>query len=78
MSYIRFSALKQDTEVTGPISVHIWVSCDCRDFDLGAVAGRGARRTAMNLMSPGLDVQRASYRDLNAADSGYHPEKSTN
>ena len=51
--------------MTGPISVHIWVSCDCRDFDLWArlldVAPDG---TAMNLMSPGLDVQRASYRDL--------------
>jgi predicted acyl esterase len=52
------AALKQDTEVTGPISVHIWVSCDCRDFDLWArlldVAGHepdesGARCAARQL-----------------------------
>jgi uncharacterized protein len=59
------AVLQQDTEVTGPITVRIFVSCDCRDFDLWArlldVAPDG---TALNLMSPGLDVQRASYRDL--------------
>lgn len=59
------AALQQDTEVTGPIREHIFVSCDCRDFDLWArlldVAPDGV---AINLMSPGLDVQRASYRDL--------------
>ena len=59
------AAMPQDTEVTGPISASFFVSCDCRDFDLWArlldVAPGGA---AMNLMSPGLDVQRASYRDL--------------
>ena len=56
--------LQKDTEVTGPITVRIFVSCDCRDFDLWArlldVAPDGA---AINLMSPGLDVQRASYRE---------------
>jgi putative CocE/NonD family hydrolase len=59
------AALQQDTEVTGPITEDIFVSCDCRDFDLWArlldVATDGV---AINLMSPGLDVQRASYRDL--------------
>jgi len=59
------AVLTQDTEVSGPISVHMWVSCDCRDFDLWArlldVAPDGK---AINLMSPGLDVQRASYRDF--------------
>jgi uncharacterized protein len=57
--------LQQDTEVSGPIEARIFVSCDCRDFDLWTrlldVAPDGA---AINLMSPGLDVQRASYRDL--------------
>lgn len=57
--------LQKDTEVTGPITVRIFVSCDCRDFDLWArlldVAPDGA---AINLMSPGLDVQRASYREM--------------
>lgn len=53
-----------DTEVTGPILARLFVSCDCRDTDIWArvydVAPDG---TAFNLMSPGLDVLRASYRD---------------
>ena len=56
--------LKRDTEVTGPIHAQIYLSCDCRDTDLWVrlldVAPDG---TAFNLMSPGLDVLRASYRD---------------
>ena len=59
------AVLQEDTEVTGSISARIFVSCDCRDFDLWArlldVSPDGA---AINLMTPGLDVQRASYRDL--------------
>jgi len=59
------AVLQQDTEVTGPIKARIFASCDCRDFDLWArlldVSPEGA---AINLMSPGLDVERASYRDL--------------
>jgi uncharacterized protein len=54
----------EDTEIAGPISAEIWVECDCRDFDLWVrlfdVAPDGS---AWNLMSPGLDVQRASARD---------------
>ncbi|MGE3888792.1 MAG: CocE/NonD family hydrolase [Vicinamibacterales bacterium] len=54
-----------DTEVTGPIVARLFVSCDCRDTDIWArlydVAPDG---TAFNLMSPGLDVLRASYRDM--------------
>ena len=57
--------LQEDTEVTGAIRARIFASCDCQDFDLWArlldVAPDGS---AINLMSPGLDVQRASYRDL--------------
>ena len=57
--------LESDTEVTGPIHAQIYFSCDCRDTDLWVrlldVAPDG---TAFNLMSPGLDVLRASYRDL--------------
>jgi hypothetical protein len=51
--------------VTGLIRAQIYLSCDCRDTDLWVrlldVAPDG---TALNLMSPGLDVLRASYRDL--------------
>lgn len=59
------TVLDADTEVTGPIQAKVYVSCDCRDLDLWVrlldVAPDG---TVFNLMSPGLDVQRASYRDL--------------
>lgn len=58
------AALQQDMEVTGPIQAEIYMGCDCRDVDLWVrlldVAPDG---TAFNLMSPGLDVLRASYRD---------------
>jgi putative CocE/NonD family hydrolase len=57
--------LLADTEVTGPIAFDVFLSCDCKDMDLWArlydVAPDGA---AWNLMSPGSEVQRASYRDM--------------
>ncbi len=57
--------LADDMEVTGSIRARVFVSCDCRDTDLWVrvldVAPEGA---AYNLMSPGLDAIRASYRDL--------------
>jgi uncharacterized protein len=57
--------LEQDTEVSGSIRAWIYLACDCRDTDLWVrlldVAPDG---TALNVMSPGLDVLRASYRNL--------------
>ena len=57
--------LEKDMEVSGPIEAIAYISCDCRDTDLYVrlldVAPDG---TAFNVMSPGLDVIRASYRDL--------------
>lgn len=57
-------SMEKDTEVTGPITAEIYASADVKDFDLWVrlldVAPDG---TAYNLMSPGLDVLRASYRD---------------
>jgi putative CocE/NonD family hydrolase len=59
------AVLQEDTEVTGSIEARIFVSCDCRDFDLWArLLDVSPDGTAINLMSPGLDVLRASYRDL--------------
>ena len=70
------AVLQQDTEVTGPIKARIFASCDCRDFDVWArvldVAPDGA---AINLMSPGLDVERASYRDLSRGRQLLSPGK---
>jgi putative CocE/NonD family hydrolase len=68
--------LESDTEVTGPIQARMFVSCDCRDFDLWVrlldVAPDG---TAFNLMSPGLDVMRASYRDVSRGRQWLEPGK---
>lgn len=59
--------LEHDLEITGPITAEVFLSCDCPDTDLWVrlldVAPDGK---AFNLMSPGLDVVRASYRDLAA------------
>src|SRR5438445_5421474 len=57
--------MERDLEVTGSIAVNIFVSCDCRDFDLWVrLLDLAPDGTAFNLMSPGLDVQRASYREM--------------
>jgi putative CocE/NonD family hydrolase len=56
--------LAADTEVTGQVDAKVFVGCTCRDLDLWVrlydVSPDG---TAFNLMSPGPDVVRASYRD---------------
>jgi putative CocE/NonD family hydrolase len=56
--------LEADLDVAGAIEAEIYVSVDAPDTDLWVkvydVAPDG---TAFNLMSPGLDVLRASYRD---------------
>jgi hypothetical protein len=62
------SPMTSDMEVTGPIHAQIYMACDCQDVDLWVrlldVAPDG---TAFNLMSPGLDVVRASYREAGRA-----------
>jgi uncharacterized protein len=56
--------LPADMEVTGPVKAEMYVSAEVPDFDLWVrlldVTPDG---TAYNLMSPGLDVLRASYRN---------------
>jgi uncharacterized protein len=56
--------LPANMEVTGPVRAEIYLSTGCRDLDLWVrlldVAPDG---TALNLMSPGLDVLRTSYRN---------------
>ena len=60
--------LANDLEVTGAMTAEIYFCCDCRDLDLWVkVLDVRPDGTAHNLMSPGLDVQRASYR---APDKG--------
>lgn len=56
--------LAEEVEVIGSITAEIYLSCDAPDTDLWVklldVAPDG---TAFNLMSPGLDLLRASYRN---------------
>jgi putative CocE/NonD family hydrolase len=56
--------LKRDTEVTGPMRATIFASADVPDFDLWVrLLDVWPDGRAFNLMSPGLDVLRASYRN---------------
>jgi uncharacterized protein len=70
--------LPADMEVTGPIRAEIYVSCGCRDLDLWVrlldVAPDGR---ALNLMSPGLDVLRASYRNEKLQPEFLEPDNIT-
>jgi hypothetical protein len=57
--------LPDDLEVTGAMTAEIYLSCDCADLDIWVkVLDVGPDGAAFNLMSPGLDVLRASYREL--------------
>lgn len=56
--------LDRDTEITGPITAEIYLEVDAPDTDLWVrVLDVAPDGTAYNLMSPGLDVLRASYRN---------------
>jgi putative CocE/NonD family hydrolase len=56
--------LAEDMEVIGPITAEIYVSSDAPDLDLWVrLYDVGPDGTAWNLMSPGADVLRASYRE---------------
>jgi len=61
---LETAPLEEELRIVGPIAAHMYVSTDdARDVDIWVklfdVAPDG---TAFNLMSPGLDVLRASYR----------------
>lgn len=65
-----------DMEVTGPIRAEMYVSADVPDFDLWVrVLDVAPDGTAYNLMSPGLDVLRASYRNESAKPELLEPGK---
>jgi putative CocE/NonD family hydrolase len=56
--------LADDLEVSGAITAMIHASCDCRDFDLWVrLQDVYPDGRAINLMNPGNDVIRASYRE---------------
>jgi putative CocE/NonD family hydrolase len=66
--------LTKDLWIAGDVTAEIHASCNCRDFDLWvrlqAVHPDGR---ALNLMSPGNDVVRASYRDPVAVPQPLQP-----
>jgi len=54
--------------IAGNVSAHMYVSCDCADFDLWVrLLDVHPDGSAINLMSPGADVQRLSYRNKHDA-----------
>jgi uncharacterized protein len=68
--------LTEDLQVSGPIAAVIHASCDCRDFDLWVrLQDVYPDGRAMNLMSPGNDVVRASYRYAGAGPQPLEPSK---
>jgi uncharacterized protein len=70
--------LAEDLEVTGPVRAEIYVSANCRDFDLWVrLLDVAADGTAFNLMSPGLDVLRVSYRNESLQPEYLEPGKIT-
>jgi putative CocE/NonD family hydrolase len=66
--------LRSEIVVSGAIVAEISASCDCRDFDLWVrLQDVHPDGRAFNLMSPGNDVVRASYRDPAAGRQPVEP-----
>jgi putative CocE/NonD family hydrolase len=64
----------QDLQVAGAIVADISVSCDCRDFDLWVrVLDVRPDGRSYNLMGPGNDVLRASYRNPSQGRQSLEP-----
>lgn len=67
---------RDDLAVAGPITAIVHASCDCRDFDLWVrIQDVWPDGRAMNVMSPGNDVLRASYREAEAGRQLLEPGK---
>lgn len=63
--------LDGDLTVAGNVAARLFVSCDCRDFDLWVrLQDVYPDGRAINLRSPGAEVLRAGYRDI---EQGYRP-----
>jgi putative CocE/NonD family hydrolase len=60
--------LQSDMTIAGNVVARVFVSCDCKDFDLWVrLQDVYPDGRAINMRSPGAEVLRASYRDI---DSG--------
>ncbi len=74
--YFDTEPLKADLEVTGHIAAEIYISTDAPDTDLWVrLLDVNPDGKAINLMSPGLDVIRASYRNGTAQQELLEPGK---
>lgn len=68
--------LKEDMLVSGAIKTVLFISCDCRDLDLWVkLLDVYPDGKAYNLMSPGADVLRASYRNESMGKQLLEPGK---
>src|SRR5688572_391244 len=68
--------LPADLTVAGEIVASIHASCDCRDFDLWVrLQDVHPDGRAFNLMSPGNDALRASYRDPGQGRQAIEPRR---
>ena len=66
--------LSEDLWVAGDVTAVVHASCDCRDFDLWVrLQDVHPDGRAFNLMSPGNDVLRASYRHPGAGQAPLEP-----
>ncbi|MEX2496755.1 MAG: CocE/NonD family hydrolase [Woeseia sp.] len=64
----------EELTIAGMINAVVYASCDCEDFDLWVrIQDVWPDGRAMNVMSPGNDVLRASYRDPEAAPQLLEP-----
>jgi uncharacterized protein len=68
--------LSDDLTIAGAITAVVYASCDCRDFDLWVrVQDVWPDGRAINVMGPGNDVLRASYREQEARRQLLQPGK---
>ena len=71
--------LPEDLWIAGDIAAVIYASCDCRDFDLWVrLQDVHPDGRAFNVMSPGNDVLRASYRTPGPAANCWNLDASMN
>ncbi|MEQ9562850.1 MAG: CocE/NonD family hydrolase [Woeseiaceae bacterium] len=68
--------LQQTLTIAGNAEARVFVSCDCKDFDLWVrMLDVYPDGRAMNLMSPGVEFLRASYRDIENGRATVEPGK---
>ena len=68
--------LQNDVTIAGNGIARMYVSCDCRDFDLWVrLQDVYPDGRVINMRSPGAEVLRASYRDISKGRQPLEPDK---